>query len=343
MFDVITFGEAMIRLSPPHFQRLEQAYNFDIEIGGGELNVAVACARLGLKTAWVSRLPEQALGKMIRNRAREHGVDTSHIIWSKTGRAGLYFMEFGAAPRASAVLYDRAYSAISQIQPGELDWQQILTGTKWLHISGITPALSATCAQVTLEALQAAKSAGCKVSYDLNYRSKLWTAAEAQRVQEPMMKYVDILITTEEDAKVVFKVSPEDNRSDTDTFKNLSSESYKLVAQKLQQQFGFEVVAITLRETSSVWRNTWTAIAVAKDKFYTDTKYEVEIVDRVGSGDSFTAGFIYGYLTESDIEKALKFGNALAALKHSIPGDLNWCSKSELDSILKGSGLRVNR
>ncbi|MDI6782575.1 MAG: sugar kinase [bacterium] len=343
MFDVITFGEAMVRLSPPNFQRLEQTNLLDVQVGGGELNVAVGCVRLGLNTAWVSKLPNNPLGRLIRNKAREHGIDTSYIVWSKEGRAGLYFLEFGATPRASSVLYDRAYSSISLLQPGEIDWKKVLAGTKLFHVSGITPALSKSCAQVTLEALQVAKSLGCKVSYDLNYRSKLWSDKEAQETQEPMMQYVDILITTEEDAQVVFKITPEDKESDIEKFTKVSAESYITVAQKLQKKFGFEVVAITLRETISVWRNTWTAIAYTHGKYYEDTKYEIEIIDRVGSGDAFTAGFIYGYLTENNIGTALKYGNALAALKHSVPGDLNWCTKEEMESLLKGVGLRVKR
>src|SRR5687767_6855779 len=201
--ELITFGEAMVRLTPPGFQRLEQARSFDAHVGGAELNVAVPAARLGIASRWVSRLPENALGHMIANRAREHGVDV-HIQWATADRAGLYFAELGAAPRASSVLYDRAASAMSRVTPGTIDWPAVFRGARWLHLSGITPALSESAAKVTAEALVAAKTAQLIVSYDLNYRRKLWSAKEARAVQEPLMEHVDVLITTEEDTHVVF-------------------------------------------------------------------------------------------------------------------------------------------
>jgi 2-dehydro-3-deoxygluconokinase len=342
MAEVVTFGEAMVRLSPPSFQRLEQTSSLDVQVGGGELNVAVAVSRLGLSAAWVSKLPENSLGRLIRNKAREQGVDTSQIIWSKQGRAGLYFMEFGASPRASSVLYDRSFSAISQITPGEVDWKKVFAGAKWFHVSGITPALGQSAAAVTAEALKSAKTAGLRTSYDLNYRSKLWTDKEAQARQEPMMENVDVLITTEEDTKVVFKITAV-NQDQDEKFTRVSADSFKIVAQRLQEKFKFKIVAITLRENPSVWKNNWTAIAYSGGKFYSDRSYEVEIVDRVGAGDSFSGGFIYGYLTSENVETALKMGNAYSAIKHSIPGDLNWATRAEMESVMQGSGLRVAR
>ena len=332
----------MVRLSPPSFQLLEQASSLDIQVGGGELNVAVAVSRLGLSSTWVSKLPENPLGRLIQNKAREQGVDTSQIIWSKQGRAGLYFMEFGASPRASSVLYDRSSSAISQITLGEVDWKKVFAGAKWFHVSGITPALGQSTAAVTAEALKSAKTAGLVTSYDLNYRSKLWTDKEAQACQEPMMENVDVLITTEEDTKVVFKITAV-NQDQDEKFTKVSADSFKTVAQKLQEKFKFKIVAITLRENPSVWKNNWTAIAYSGGKFYSDKSYEVEIVDRVGAGDSFSGGFIYGYLTSQNVETALKMGNAYSAIKHSIPGDLNWATRAEMESVMKGSGLRVAR
>lgn len=328
MYDVVTFGEAMIRLSPPNFQRLEQARSLNLNVGGAELNVAVGVTRLGMKSAWVSKLPKNGLGWLIRDRAQEFGVDCSHILWSDQGRAGLYFVEFGASPRASSVLYDRANSAISMIQPGEVDWAKVLSGTKHFHVSGITPALSASAAAVTAEALKAAKKAGCTVSYDLNYRKKLWSPAEAKKTQEPLMADVDILLTTEEDTNVVFGIKEKD---------------FETVAEKLAQTFKFKVVAITLREDLSVLRNNWTAIAYSEGKIFRDRKYEVEIVDRVGAGDSFTAGFLYGWIKERDIQKGVQYGNAFAALKHTIPGDFNWNTLEEVEAQLKGAGLRISR
>jgi len=327
MADVITFGETMIRLSPPNYRRLEQTNLLDVNIGGAEWNVATALSRLGISTAWVSRLTDNPLGWMIRNKTREQGVDTSHIVWTKGDRVGIYFVEFGAAPRASSVLYDRVNSAISQIKPGEVNWEEVLQGAKWFHTSGITPALSPSAAQVTTEALKTAKKAGCKVSYDLNYRARLWTPEEARKCQEPLMEYVDVLFSTEEDTKKVL---------------GISADNYREVAKKLAEKFNFEVVCITIREDISVLRNRWTAIAYSAGKIYEDRTYDVEIVDRVGAGDSFSAGFIYGYLT-SDVEKGLKLGNAYSALKHSIPGDTNWATLQEVENQIKSASLRISR
>lgn len=342
MFDVVTFGEAMIRLAPPHYQRLEQTATLDVQIGGGELNVAVGVARLGLRSTWVSRLPKNPLGRLMENRVRQAGVDTSHLAWAGDGRMGLYFVEFGAAPRASSVLYDRAHSAISAVQPGEIDWQKVFVGARWFHTSGITPALSDSAAAATLEALKAARQAGLTVSYDLNYRGKLWSPEKAQAIQEPMMEYVDVLITTEEDTNVVFKIKVE-SQTDEKGFKQVSAGSYKEVAQRLQEKFKFKAVAITLRENPLVWRNTWTAIACADGKFYDDVKYDLEIVDRIGGGDSFSAGFIYGRLVKNSYEAAVRYGNAFSALKHTMPGDFNWATLQEVESLLKGASLRVAR
>lgn len=342
MFDVVTFGEAMIRLSPPHFDRLEQANSLEVRVGGGELNVAVGVSRLGLRSTWVSRLPKNALGKLMENRVRQAGVDTSNLVWSGDGRMGLYFLEFGAAPRASSVLYDRAHSAISAVKPGEINWPKVFQGAKWFHTSGITPALSDSAAAATLEALKAAKQAGLTVSYDLNYRGKLWTPDKAQAVQEPMMEFVDVLMTTEEDTKVVFKIAAS-GRTDEKGFAEVSGETYKDVARQLHEKFKFKAVAVTLRENPLVWRNTWTAIAYAEGKYYDDVKYELEIVDRLGGGDSFSAGFIYGCLTKKSYADAVRYGNAFSALKHSIPGDFNWATLQEVENLLKGASLRVAR
>jgi 2-dehydro-3-deoxygluconokinase len=338
----VTFGEAMIRLSPPHFQRLEQTATLDLQVGGGELNVAVGVARLGLKSTWVSRLPRNALGRTVDNRARQAGVDTSHLVWSSDGRQGLYFVEFGAAPRASSVLYDRSHSAISAIKPGEVNWKNVFNGARWFHTSGITPALSDSAAAVTLEGLQAAKQAGVTTSYDLNYRGKLWSPDKAQTVQEPMMELVDVLITTEEDTSVVFKIKA-GGTSEGKAFREVSAESYKEVAKKLQEKFKFKAVAITLRENPLVWRNTWTAVAYAEGKFFDDVKYELEIVDRLGGGDAFSAGFIYGCLAKQSYAEAVRYGNAFSALKHTSPGDFNWASLNEAEALMKGASLRVAR
>jgi 2-dehydro-3-deoxygluconokinase len=327
MAEVVTLGEAMLRLSPPHFSRLEQADSFDARIGGGELNVAVGVSRLGLTSSWVSKLPTNPIGRMVRNKAREQGVDTSGVVWSNSGRVGIYFLEFGATPRASSVLYDRAGSAVSTLAPGEVDWKSVFQGCKVFHTSGITPALSQSCAETTMEAVQAAKAAGAEVSFDVNYRGKLWTQEEANKCLVPMMEYVDILITTEEDTHKVFGVREAD---------------YQSVAKRLVERFGFKAVAITLREDLSVLRNNWSAFALSNGQVHHGPTYTVEIIDRVGGGDSFSAGFIYGYLT-GDVAKGVNYGVAFSALKHSIPGDLNWATLAETEALLKGGGLRIER
>ena len=327
MVEVVTFGEAMVRLSPPDHQRLEQTHLLNVNIGGAEWNVAADLSRLGISTSWISRLTDNALGRMIHNKAREQGVDTSHVVWTKGERVGIYFVEFGATPRPSSVLYDRSNSAISHIKSGEIKWESVLKGAKWFHTSGITPALSPGAAQVVVEALQAAKKLRCKVSYDLNYRARLWTEEEALKYHEPLMEYIDVLLSTEEDTRRVLGITGED---------------YCVVAQKLAEKFNFEVVCITQRKNISVLRNRWTAIAYAGGKIYDDQIYDVEIVDRLGAGDSYTAGFIYGYLT-GDVGKGVKYGNAFSALKHSIPSDTNWVTLQEVENLLKGGSLRISR
>jgi 2-dehydro-3-deoxygluconokinase len=327
MPDVVTFGECMLRLSPPDFQRLEQATQLNITVGGSELNVAAGVARLGLSSTWVSRLPENPLGRMVRNKAREMGVDTSHLLWTKEDRLGLYFVEYGASPRASSVLYDRGMSAIACIQPGEVRWKAVFEGCRLFHVSGITPALSDSAAEATAEAISAAKACGALVSYDLNYRAKLWSQEKARQVQTPFMDDVDILITTEEDTERVFGITGDD---------------YRQVARKLADEFEIDVVAITLRGTPSVWRNTWSALAYSNGKYYDDGEYEIEVVDRVGSGDTFSAGFLFGLLTQ-DVARGVKVGNAFAALKHSSWGDFNWTTLEETEALIKGAGLRIVR
>lgn len=326
-FEVITFGEAMIRLSPPNFRRIEQAKSLDLQVGGAELNTAVAVSRLGHTASWISRLPDNPLGRLVANHAREAGVDTSHVMYSKDERLGLYFLEFGAAPRASSVIYDRKGSAIAAVQPGMVPWAKVFAGTKWFHVTGITPALSASSAAATREAMMAAKAAGVKTSMDLNYRVKLWTTTEAGKCLSDLMQYCDVLITTEEDVEKVF---------------GITGSNYEEVAAKVADKFKLDIVAITLRENPLVWRNTWTGMAYQKGKVYKTRTYEVEIVDRLGAGDSFAAGLIHGLLG-GDVQNALDWGVATSAIKHSIPGDFAWVRHEEVEALLKGGGLRISR
>ena len=338
--DLVTFGEAMIRLTPPSFQALEQAHSLDLHVGGGELNVAVGASRLGLGTRWMSRLTESPLGRLVASRAREQGVDVSAVQWTPEDRVGVYFAELGAAPRASTVLYDRAGSAMSRVTPGTIDWPGVFKGARWFHVSGITPALSASAAIVTAEALEAAQAAKLTVSYDLNFRRKLWSADEARRVQEPLMRHVDVLMTTEEDARVVLGI--EGGRS-TAGYESVDAASYESVARELQDRFGFTAVAITLRQNPRVWLNTWSALVRADGRTFEGPCYEVEVVDRIGAGDAFAAGLIVKRLAGGDWDSAVRHGTALSALKHTTPGDFSASTREDVERLLSGGSLRVAR
>lgn len=324
---LVVFGETMLRLSPPSFRRLEQTEVLNVTVGGSELNVAVAAQRLGLPSAYVTRLPTNPLGRMITGKAREHGVNTDHVVWADDGRAGLYFVEFGASPRANSVLYDRADSAMARIAPGQVDWESAFSGARHFHTSGITPALSDGAAQATLEALQAARRAGMSVSVDLNYRARLWSQAEARQMMSKLMEFTNVLITTEEDTERVFGITASD---------------YEQVAHKLAQAFNLDAVAITLRETPSVWRNSWSAMAYAGGETFLGPRFEIEIVDRVGAGDAFAGGFLYGWLVDG-LESGVRYGVAMSTLKQTNPGDLCWGTKSECDRLLSGGSLRIQR
>jgi 2-dehydro-3-deoxygluconokinase len=328
MYDLITFGEAMVRLSPPDFKRLEQTTTLDLNIGGAELNVAVSASRLGLNSTWISRLPDNPLGRMIANKARELGVDVSALIWDANGRAGLYFLELGATPRPTSVVYDRSNSSFSHLQPGDIDWKKLFDGARYLHVTGITPAVSQSCAAATLEALQLAREAGCRISLDLNYRAKLWSPEEANRTLAPMMEFVDILITT---------------KGDTRTILALEADNDEALAKILLDKYPIDIVAISYREGDTVWQCLFSAIAVNRQKTYATRSYHIDIVDQVGRGDSFAAGFLYGIIRDRNPQLGLDYGVALAALKHSFPGDFNWSTKAEVEALLAGPRPGVHR
>jgi 2-dehydro-3-deoxygluconokinase len=325
--EIVTFGEAMVRLSPPNFRRLEQASSLDVLVGGAELNTAVGLARFGRSAAWVSRLTNNPLGRLIANRAREAGVSTEHVLWTEEDRVGVYFLEFGAAPRASSVLYDRKGAAIANVRAGMVPWAKVFAGAKWFHVTGITPALSPSAAEATLESLTAARAAGLRTSIDLNYRAKLWSTADAGKWMAEFMPHCEVLITTEEDTERVF---------------GITAKNYEQVADKTAKRFSLPMVAITLRENPLVWKNSWTAILYHNGKVLRTATYEVEIVDRLGAGDSFAAGLIHGLL-DNDPQKGLDYGVAASALKHSIPGDFDWITRAEVEALIKGGGLRISR
>lgn len=337
---VVTFGEIMLRLSPPGYQRFVQANSFDVVYGGGEANVAVSLANYGLDSYFVSKVPKHEIGQCAVDHLRRYGVHTDYIV-RDGDRLGIYFLEVGASQRPSKVVYDRAGSAISQVKAGEFDWDQIFDGADWFHFTGITPALGDEVAEATLEALKAAKGKGVKVSADLNYRKKLWTPEKANQVMSELMEYVDVVIANEEDAEKVFGIKA--GQTDV-TSGQIDQEGYHQVARQLVERFGFEKVAITLRESISASDNNWSALLYDGRDFYRSRTYKVHIVDRVGGGDSFGGGLIYSLLSGKTPQDALEFAVAASALKHSIFGDFNLVSAAEVETLAGGDGSgRVQR
>ncbi len=330
----------MLRLSPPGYKRFTQADSFDVVYGGGEANVAVSLANYGLQSYFVTKIPEHEIGQCAVNHLRRYGVNTDYI--SRGGdRLGIYFLETGASQRPSKVVYDRSYSSISQAQSGDFDWDDIFAEAQWFHFTGITPALSDDAAQVCLEALKVAKSKGIKVSADLNYRKKLWTPEKANKVMSQLMEYVDVAIGNEEDAHKVFGIKAKG--SDV-TSGELNVEGYKEVANALVERFGFEKVGITLRESLSASDNNWSAMLYDGKNAYLSRKYKIHIVDRVGGGDSFAGGLIYSLMAGKDCQEAIEFAVAASCLKHTVFGDFNLMSTSEVENLAGGDASgRVQR
>lgn len=335
---VVTFGEIMMRLATPGHMRFAQAASLEVTFGGGEANVATALALSGIDAAFVTKLPSNDWGDRAIATLRGLGVDTSHILRGK-GRMGVYFLESGAGPRASRVIYDRADSAISQAKPGEIDWETVFSGAKWFHWTGITPALGTGPAAAVKEACEAAKKAGVTVSVDLNYRKNLWTKDQARDTMADLMQYVDVCIANEEDAESVFGIHGAHVESG-----EIDRDVYVDVAKQLTERFGFQKVAITLRESISASRNGWSAMLFADGRASFAKRYEIEIVDRVGGGDSFGAGLIYALLNGYDAQQAIDWATAASALKHTIPGDLNLVSADEIARLAGGDASgRVQR
>ena len=342
MAKVVTFGELMIRLQPYNYERFVQASNLAFTFGGGEANVAVSLANYGFDAAYVTKLPAHAIGQSAVNSLRRYGVDTSNIVRGGD-RVGIYFNEKGASQRASVCIYDRAHSAIAEADPSEFDWDKIFEGADWFHFTGITPALGPNMVEACKQACKAAKERGVKISCDLNYRGKLWTRAEAREAMTELCKYVDVFISNEEDAKDVFGIEAEA----TDiTGGKLNKEGYKSVARQLAEKFGFEKVAITLRESISASDNDWSAMLydVASGEYCFSKVYHLRIVDRIGGGDSFGGGLIYALLSGKDTQAAVEFAVAASALKHSIEGDYNFVTVAEVEKLAGGDGSgRVQR
>ncbi|MDB6028597.1 MAG: kdgK [Verrucomicrobiales bacterium] len=342
MSKVVTFGEIMMRLATPQRLRFLQANNLEMTFGGGEANVAVSLAQFGIEAAFVTRLPNNDLAQTCVNQLRGYGVETKHILRGGE-RIGIYFLETGASQRGSNVIYDRANSAISTIDPASLNWNEILKGATWFHFTGITPALSDAAARAAGEAAKAAKALGLTVSCDLNFRKKLWSPAKAQEVMSGLMANVDYCIANEEDAEKVFGIKAAGAEVSEG---KLDHHRYIEVAEKLVDRFKFKGVAITLRESFSASHNGWSGMfyTSADKKAAFSRRYDLEIVDRVGGGDSFAAGLIYGLLQKQSPQDALEFAVAASCLKHSISGDFNLCSLSEVKTLLAGDGSgRVQR
>jgi len=341
---VVTFGEIMMRLAPPGFLRFAQARSFDVVYGGGEANVAVSLANYGIPTDFVTRLPANPLGEACLRSLREQNVGVDHIVRGGD-RLGIYFLEMGAVARGSQVVYDRAGSALATIRPGLVDWRAVFGEARWFHWTGITPAISEGAAAVCLEAVKVAKEMGLTVSCDLNYRAKLWKWGRvAGDVMAELVPYCDVAIGNEEDADKVFGIRA---KGADVTAGEVDAERYRSVCEQLVQRFpNLETVAITLRGSLSASHNTWSGILWHGGAVYTAPTYDItHIVDRVGGGDAFMGGLIYGILTYGeDWQRALDFAVAASCLKHTIYGDVNLVTVDEVEKLMGGdrSG-RVSR
>jgi 2-dehydro-3-deoxygluconokinase len=341
---VLTFGEIMLRLSPPYFQRIIQARNFDVIFGGGEANVAVSLANFGITVDYVTRLPNNEVGNACIQYLRQFGVNINKIVRGG-GRIGIYFLEIGASTRASKVIYDRANSAIATAKPGMFNWDEIFKGITWFHWTGITPAISQSLADICLEAVKTAKDMDITISCDMNYRSKLWNyGKKPSEIMPELIKYCDIAIGNEEDADKVLGIKA----PDTDVISGeIDAAKYDHVVKEVMKTFpNLKYVAITLRGSISASHNTWSGVLYDGEDMFIGPQYDItHIVDRVGGGDSFMAGLIYGLLTkENDPYYALRFALAASCLKHTIFGDFNLVSLEEVTKLMEGdTSGRVSR
>lgn len=342
MAEYVTFGEIMLRLKTPANERFFQSPAFEATFGGGEANVAVSLANYGVDAAFVTALPNNDVGDAALRELRSFGVDTS-LIRRSGERVGIYFLETGANQRPSKVVYDRAHSAIAEARPGDFDWERIFAGARWFHITGITPALSQNAADLSFEAVKAAKAQGLTVSCDFNYRGKLWKYGKtAPEVMRELVKYVDVGIANEEDCQKSIGIT-----ADVDVESGeLDLSRYDALSLKMMSAYpNLSVMAITLRESKSADRNGWSACLRDGDGFYVSRAYEItDIVDRVGGGDSFASGLVYGLNAYPDRRQALEFAVAASCLKHSIAGDFNRVNVGEVEKLMGGDASgRVQR
>ena len=338
MSKVVTFGEIMLRLSPPGFLRFSQTNSFDIVYGGGESNVAVSLANYGVPVVFVTRLPKNDIGDCALMELRKRGVNTQNIIFGGD-RLGIYFLETGAVSRGSKVVYDRANSAISEIQPGMIDWDKVFDGTEWFHWTGITPAISQSAADVCLEAVKVASDKGITISTDLNYRAKLWKyGVEPEAIMAELTSYCDIILGNEEDAEKHFGIKPE-GLDITKQGHEVKAEAFLSVCQQMMKKFPrSKKVITTLRGSISASHNTWAGVLYDGETLFQSPQYQItDIVDRVGGGDSFMGGLIYGLLTyPEDDQNALNFAVAASCLKHTIKGDANLVTVEEVQKLMGG-------
>lgn len=346
MGKIVTFGEIMLRLATPGYLRFSQTNELSATFGGGEANVAVSLANYGMEAEFVTRLPENDIAAACVKDLHKHGVKTDHIVYGGD-RMGIYFLETGAVARASKVVYDRAHSAISEIKPGMIDWEQVLAGADWFHWTGITPAISQGAADVCLEAIQTANRLGISVSCDLNYRKNLWKyGKKASEVMPDLVAGCDIILGNEEDAEKVFGIKPE-GFDVTATAGEVNAAEFESVCTQLMQRFPrARKVIITLRGSINANHNTWGGVLYDGKQLFQSPRYDItHIVDRVGGGDSFMGGLIYGLLTYSqDDQQALNFAVAASCLKHTIYGDYNEVTVKEVENLMKGDGSgRVSR
>jgi 2-dehydro-3-deoxygluconokinase len=333
---IVTFGEIMLRLATPEHQRFSQATSFCASFGGGEANVAVSLANYGLITEFVTRLPDNDIGRSVIMELRRHNVGTENIIFGGN-RLGIYFLETGSVSRPSKVIYDRSHTSVSEIKPGMIDWEKVFKDACWFHWTGITPAISEGAAEVCHEAIKAAKKLGLTVSCDLNFRKNLWKwGSDAKQVMPPMVELCDVILGNEEDAEKVFGIKPEG--ADVSSGK-VESSDYESVCRQLKKKFpGARKIIITLRGSVSADHNSWSGILYNGKNFFNAPVYQItHIVDRVGGGDSFMGGLIYGLLNYAgDDQKALNFAVAASCLKHTIHGDFNLVTISEVEQLMKG-------
>lgn len=342
MAKTVCFGEIMLRLSPPGFERLFQSPQLHASFGGGEANVAVSLAHFGCDSYYVTRLPANPVGDAALKALRAEGVRTEYIVRGGS-RLGIYFAETGASQRPSTVVYDRSASAISELEPGSLPWQAMFEGAAWFHWTGITPALSRAAADCTLEAVQHARQAGVRISVDLNYRKKLWTEREAQQAMRRLAPLADVVIANEEDLQSVLGIGVPGADVASGS---LNPDVYRKAAERVAAEYGVKFVAVTLRESLSASENGWSAVLLdaATGTFFQSQRYRISLVDRIGGGDSFAAALIFGLISGRGSEQSLRFAVAASALKQTIPGDFNRVLVAEVDRLLAGDASgRVQR